>query len=107
MMMTKDEARAAFEELLKGLNDEEVNAMLVVADTDTMSACMMRGNAQTVAALCLEATKYQINNAPEEFKQQLAKLYRDGIMDITSGHINRLRDLLEGTMRELNKGVMN
>lgn len=106
-MMTKDEARKAFEEMLEGLNDEEVNAMLVVADTDTMSACMMRGNGQTVTALCLEAIKYQVDNAPEEFKQQLAKLYRDGIMSITSGHINRLGDLLEGTMRELNKGMVD
>lgn len=105
--MTKDEARAAFEEMLEGLNDEGIGAMMVVADTDTMGAILVNGGAQRVADLCLASIAYQIENAPEEHRDRLASIYRNGVMDITSGHINRLGDLLEGTMRELNKGMEN
>ena len=105
--MTKDEARAAFEEMLEGLKDEDLDTMLVVADTDTMGAILVNGEAQRVVDLCLAFIAYQIKNAPEEAKPRLASIYRNGVMDITSGYINRLGDLLEGTMRELNKGMMN
>lgn len=106
-MMTKDEARAAFEEMLEGLKDEDLNALMVVADTETMGAVLVNGGAQRVAELCLASIGYQIENAPEEAKTLLANMYRDGIREITSGHMSRLGDLLKGTMRELNKGMMN
>lgn len=106
-MMTKDEAKKAFEEMLEGLKDEDIDALLVVADTDTMGAILVHGGAQKVAELCLASIGYQIENAPEEAKLVLASIYKDGIMGITSGHMSRLGDLLEGTMRELNKGMMN
>lgn len=106
-MMTKDEARKAFEEILEGLKDEDLDALMVVADTDTQGAILIHGGAQAVANLCMASIKHQIDNAPEEHRDRLASIYRNGVMDITSGHINRLGDLLEGTMRELNKGMVN
>lgn len=106
-MMTKDEARAAFEEMLEGLKDEDLDALMVVADTDTQGAILIHGGAQAIANLCLTSIKQQVDNAPEEHRGRLASIYREGIRDITSRHMSRLGDLLEGTMRELNKGMMN
>ncbi len=105
--MTKDEARAAFEETLEGLKDENLDALMVVADTDTWGAVLIHGGAQAIANLCLSSIKHQVDNAPEEHRERLASIYRDGIREITSGHMSRLGDLLEGTMRELGKGMMN